>query len=259
MANRWLGPLLALAAGAAAGALPARSAGDVVGQAIARHGGHDAWAARSTVRFHKTTTRFSPDGKADRRPTQLHRYRLRPFRARIEWQEEGRSVVLVNDGRQAVKLVDGAPARETADLNQARNVTFGSHYVFNMPWKLADPGVHLSIAGPRTLPAGASATGVRVEYEKGAGDAGGMHVWTYFFEKDGRLAANHLTYGPERHEWTEYHDDVVVAGLTIARRRLGFEADARSRRGTRASEIVYEDVAFDVPMEDALFVVPEGR
>jgi hypothetical protein len=38
---------------------------------------------------------------------------------------------------------------------------------------------------------------VRVTYEKGAGDAGGLHTWTYYFDsRSARLTANHLNYGP---------------------------------------------------------------
>ena len=163
------------------GTLPEGPAGTTVGRAIAHHGGMAGWAAKTSVRFRKTTTRFGADGKADRRPTQLHQYVLRPrLRVRIEWEEEGKQIVVINDGGQGVKFVDGVPATAVADVNQARGVSFGSHYVFNMPFKLADPGAHLAAAAPRTLPDGTRVDAVRVTYAPGTGDAGGMHTWTYF-------------------------------------------------------------------------------
>lgn len=249
-----------LAAGDSPDNLPAGPAGATVRRAIAHHGGMAAWAGKTTVQFRKTTTRYGPDGKADRRPTQLHRYVLQPrMQARIEWEEDGHHIVLINDGGQAVKLVDGKPAPATADVNQARNVTFGSHYVFNMPFKLADPGSKLSSATRRRLPDGTLLDAVRVTYLPGAGDAAGMHTWTYFFDaRSGRLTANHLTYGPGQHDYTEYHDDLVVDGITIARRRVGFGADGTRRKGPRTSEILYEDVKFDVPLDARLFSLPSA-
>jgi len=227
----------------------------VVRQSIDHHGGIAAWAAKKTVQFKKTTTRFAKDGSVERRRVQLHRYVLRPrFKARVEWEEDGKAIVNVNDGAVAWKLVDGRPATATEDVNQARNGTFGSHYVFNMPFKLLDPGASLALTGRRRLPGGVLADAVRVTYGPGVGDAGGMHTWTYFIDaKSGRLTANHLTYGPSQYDYTEYHDDVVADGITIARRRLGYAADARGRVGPRMSEIVYDDVRFDVPLDDGLF------
>jgi hypothetical protein len=238
--------------------LPAGAAGDAVRRAIKHHGGMGAWTGKTTVQFRKTTTRYAADGKAARGPTQFHRYVLDPrMRARIEWEEDGRKIVLINDGGLGVKLVDGRPATATSDVNQARNVTFGSHYVFNMPFKLADPGAQLASAARRRLPDGTLADAVRVTYAPGAGDAAGMHTWTYFFDaRNARLTANHLMYGPGQYEYTEYHDDMVVDGITIARRRLGFGADGSRRKGPQTSEIVYEDVKFDVPLDARLFALP---
>ena len=251
--------LLVLAAGDPRGELPPGPAGDTVRRSIAHHGGMAAWAGKTTVQFHKTTTKFAADGKVDRRPTQLHRYVLRPrLRARVDWDEDGKHIVLINDGGQGVKFVDGTRATADADVNQARGVTFGSHYVFNMPFKLADPGAQLAPAASRRLADHTFVDAVRVTYAPGAGDAGGLHTWTYFFEaRSGRLTANHLTYAPGKYDYTEYHDDIVVDGITLARRRLGFDGDATGRRkGPRTSEIVYEDVAFDVPLDPGIFSPP---
>jgi hypothetical protein len=124
--------------------LPADRAGDIVRRSIEYAGGWEAWASIRTIEFQKTTLRYRPDGTEETRRVQHHRYVLRPLRARIEWEEGGKKIVLINNGRQAWKLVDGAVAGSTEDRNQARNATFGSHYVFNMPFKLTDSGAHLT-------------------------------------------------------------------------------------------------------------------
>lgn len=237
--------------------LPSGRAGDVVRRAIEYAGGMEAWAAVRTLSFRKTTIRFRADGSEESRRVEFHRYRMSPFRALIERTEGGKSIVLVNDGRQARKLVDGVSLSATDDSNQARNATFGSHYVFNMPFKLTDAGVHLEHVGRETLRGGTLAVKIRVTYDKGAGDAGGLHTWTYFFDtKTGRLAANLLRYDEDRYEYTEYLDDVSVGPLRLSMRRYGYAAGARGARGPRQSAIVYEDVRLDVPWEDGMSLAP---
>lgn len=238
--------------------LPDDPAGRIVRRAIDHHGGWDAWARLRTLELRKTTTRYGAEGTVERRMTERHRYVLRPeLKVRIDREADGQTIVLINSGGDAWKTVDGRPAATPEDRNQARNSTFGSHYVFNMPWKLADPGVHLSHAGQETLADGTVVDKVRVTYEEGAGDAGGLHTWTYWFDAEtGRLTANHLQYEPGKYDFTEYHDDVEIGGLRFASRRLGYKADGKGRRGPRVSEIVYEDIRLDVPLEESVFQRP---
>ncbi len=238
--------------------LPKDGAGEVVRRAIEYAGGIDAWEGVRALEFRKTTIRFRPDRSEERRRVELHRYRLRPFAVRIEWTEGGKSFVLVNDGRQAWKLVDGQAATSVDDRNQARNATFGSHYVFNMPFKLTDPGVHLEHTGKRALPNGKAAEAIRVTYDKGAGDAGGLHTWVYLFDPgSGRLVANHLTYDASKYDYTEYLDDRAVGPLRLSTRRYGYDADARGKKGPKRSEIVYEGIRVDPPLDDGIFVGPK--
>ncbi len=234
-------------------------AGETVRHAIAHAGGWEAWELKTTVQFRKTTRRLRPDGSIESERVQNHRYRLHPsFAARIEWEEGGKQIVLINDGREAVKLVDGKKASGQDEANGARNATFGSHYVFCMPFKLADPGARLDDAGQVKI-GSLFAQGVRVSYEKGSGDAGGLHTWTYYFDvKSGRLVANHLNYAPGKYDFTEYLDERLVDGLRLATRRHGYGADTRGKVGSRVSEIEYEEIRFGVPLADSLFGLPAG-
>ncbi|MGH9368119.1 MAG: hypothetical protein ACRD3M_10645 [Thermoanaerobaculia bacterium] len=235
--------------------LPQDAAGAAVRRAIEYAGGWDAWQAKKTVEFKKTTIRYRSDGSVEGQRVQTHRYVLRPgFLARIEWEEDGKKIVLINNGNQAWKLIDGQQATAQEDVNQARGATFGSHYVFCMPFKLTDPGVHLESLGREPLSDGTSADKVRVTYERGAGDAGGLHTWTYYFDsKTGRLAANHLNYAPAKYDFTEYLDDKPLEDLRLSTRRSGYNADAHGKTGPRMSESIYEDVQMNVPMLETLF------
>jgi len=169
-------------------------------------------------------------------------------------------MLLVNNGRQAWKLVDGREATSEEDRNQARNATFGSHYVFAMPFKLTDPGVRLEYAGHAKLADGTETQRILVTYEKGAGDAGGLHTWTYSFdEKTGRLAANHLNYAPGKYDFTEYLDDRMFEDLRLASRRLGYNADESGKTGPKISETLYEDIQFNVELPESLFAPPAAK
>lgn len=240
-------------------AVAQESAQALVDRAIRHSGGWAAWSATRSVQFRKTIVRYAPDGTVKDRYVQLHRYLLNPSpRMRIESVDKGAKVVLINDGHQAWKLVDGKLATSSSDVNSARNSTFGSHYVFSMPFKLRDPGVQVSDGGAVELPGGVAARKLKVEYPKGVGDAGGLHEWTYFFNpENGRLVANHLHYAPGKYDWTEYFDEKTFGGLTLSTRREGYDADANGRTGPKQSEITYDQIETNVELSPELFQPPK--
>lgn len=229
-----------------------------VEKAVAHAGGLDTWKAERTLQFRKTITRFAPDGSVTDTRVQLHRYQMQPFpRMRIEWEENGAKSVMINNGEEAFKYVDGKRATAQSDINAARNSTFGSHYVFGMPWKLRDPGVTLADAGTQTLNDGSMVQKVSVTYAKGAGDAGGLHNWTYMFDpQTGRLVCNLLQYEAGKFDWTEYYDEKPVGGLVFATRRVGYNADANGRVGPKQSEILYDEIRTNADLPSDLFDLP---
>lgn len=239
--------------------LPENRAGEVVQQAIDAAGGWDTWTDQRTVAYRKTTLQFDEDGNVEDELVQQHYYVLHPSpKMRIEWEEDGRQYLLVNDGEQAWKWVDGQRATLQEDRDEAWNSTFGSHYVFAMPFKLTDPGTKLSYAGQDTLSDGTVVDKVRADYEPDAGSAGGMHTWTYYFDADDhRLVANHLTYGPEPddHSFTRYDDHATLGSLYLPTRRCGYQSNAEGEKLTKQSEIFYEDIRFNASLPDSLFVL----
>ncbi len=253
---RRLFPLLFLLT--ATTALAKENTRTLVDRSIAHAGGWAAWSRVHTVQFRKTIVRFAPDGSVTGTVVQIHRYEMDPeVRMRIESEDKGSKVVLINNGEQAWKIVDGKIATTEADVNSARNSTFGSHYVFGMPFKLLDPGASLADAGTKTLDDGTVVRQVRVTYAKGVGDAGGFHTWTYLIEpKTGRLAANLLLYAAGRYDWTEYHDEKMIGALTLSTLRRGFNADANGKVGPKQSEITYDQIQTNVSFGDDLFAPP---
>jgi hypothetical protein len=175
---------------------------------------------------------------------------------RIEWEENGSKIVMINDGQQAWKLVDGKPATSEDDIKAARNTTFGANYVFTMPFKLRDPETQLADAGTERLADGTAVQKLRVTYPAGVGDAGGMHEWYFLIDQSGRLAGTHLLYEPGKWDWTEYLDEKAVGGFTLPTRRVGYDGDVKGRVGVKHSEATYDNIEFNGELSDDLFKPP---
>lgn len=228
----------------------------LVEKAIEHAGGWDAWANTKTIQFRKTTQRFGEDGKPTDTRVQFHKYVLHPAtQMRIDWEMNGSKGVMINNGKgEAWKFVNGKEATTQEDINGARGNTFGSHYVFGMPFKLRDSGTQLADAGTATLEDGTVVQKIRTTYAKGAGDAGGMHTWTYMFDpQTGRLAANHLQYEADKWDWTEYYDEKPVGAMLLSTRRVGFTADANGKVGVKRSETTYDQIETNVTFPKNLF------
>jgi len=234
-------------------------AGQVVQRGIDYAGGWKEWSSKSSLSFRKTTTKFREDGTVESTRVQIHQYVLQPGpKMRITWEDDGRKIVLINHGWEAWRVADGVVATDVSEKNGARNATFGSHYVVLMPFKLTDRGANLASAGSETLADGTKVDKVRVTYDKGAGDAGGLHTWTYMFAGDGRLVANHLEYEAGKYDYTEYSEETVIDGIRFPMLRTGYHADAKGKIGKKTSEIRYEDVNFNVPLDPSLFAAPSS-
>ena len=235
-----------------------KAAEKLVDKAIEHAGGWDAWLATRTIQFRKTTVRFAEDGSVANTRVQFHKYVLQPSpMMRIDWESNGSQGVMINDGKQAWKLVNGKPATLQEDINSARNNTFGSHYVFSMPFKLRDPGTQFEMTDTMTTEDGTVVHKIRVNYTKEAGDAGGMHTWTYMFDpQTGRLVCNHLQYAADKYDWTEYYDEKPVGGLLLSTRRVGYNADAKGKIGPKQSETIYDQIQTNVEFPRDLFKPP---
>ncbi|MBA2269469.1 MAG: hypothetical protein H0W20_02595 [Chthoniobacterales bacterium] len=231
----------------------------LVEKAIEHAGGWNAWTGTKTLQFRKTTQRFNEDGSFKETRVQFHKYVLHPSpQMRIDWEMNGSKGIIINNGKgEAWKFVNGKEATTQEDINGARGNTFGSHYVFCMPFKLRDPGTHLEDGGTKALEDGTTAQKVRIIYDKSAGDAGGMHHWTYLFDpQTGRLVANHLQYEPGKYDWTEYYDEKAVGSMLLSTRRVGYTADADGKVGLKRSETTYDQIETNAKFPRDLFKAP---
>ena len=238
--------------------LPQNAAGAAVRRAIEHAGGWSAWEVKKTAELKRTTRRHRPDGSVDETRTEVHRYRLRPaFGVRIESEEHGKKVLFVNNGRFASKVVDAREDLSLASGREARDETFAASFLFGLPFKLTDAGARLESLGQGPLDDGTVAERVRVTYEQGAGDAGGQHTWTYFFDaQSGALRAARADLSPDKSFYFEFLDEKSFDGLRLPTRIRESTMAASGKRGSLISESTVDELRFNVPLDDSLFAIP---
>lgn len=234
--------------------LPDTEAGNIVRMAIDWAGGWESWAGKKTVSYQKTTTYLDSTGATERQVRQLHQYQLHPaFKARMSWVEKGDEYVIVNNGQQAWKFKNGEEMTGQDAKNHAWNSSFGSHYVFSMPFKLADPGVILTYEGLDTLDNGQEVYSLKVAYEEGAGSSGGMHDWWYFFDPEtNALTANFLDHG-NGFSYTTYEDFDTIGELQIQSKRHSYLTNEKKAMIRLRTIYENEDIRFNVPLSEDLF------
>jgi hypothetical protein len=234
--------------------LPENAAGDIVKKSIALSGGWELYQEKQTFSFYKNIQHYDSAGAKVKEVRQLHQYRLRPhFQARLSWQMDGHDFVIVNNGEQAWKFVDGKRSQKQSDIYEAWNTSFGSHYVIFMPFKLADPGVVLHSEGFDTLQHGQIVQVLNITYESGAGSSAEYHKWKYYFDpQSGGLVGNFLDYGSGL-SYTEYEEWKEVDGLRMGQRRSVYPVDGKRDLMPMTTVYVNEDMRFDEPLPEELF------
>lgn len=234
--------------------LPDSEAGTILKKAIEFSGGWQHWRDKKTLTFTKKMQFHDSLGNQIREVSQLHRYQLRPsFKAIMTWEAKGTEHQIINNGKQAWKLDNGKVMTDEQNVNSAWNSSFGSHYVISMPFKLNDPGTLLEYQGLDTLANKQVVHSIKTTYRKGAGSAGGMHTWWYYFDKDTfELAANFLDYG-EGHSYTQYETFTDVGGLKLTHVRTSYKSNANRDLLYVGTIYINEDIRFNEDFEEGLF------
>ena len=234
--------------------LPDNEAGEVVRKAIDYAGGWDVWDSKKNFSFFKKITQMDSTGAVIRSVKQLHQYNLADqFQARMTWKKDGYNYLIINNGEQAKKYKEGMELTDDKSKNEAWNASFGSHYVISMPYKLTDPGVTLTYEGIDTIVLDQPVHSVKVEYAIGAGSAGGMHVWWYYFDQNTYdLVGNYLDYG-EGHSLTTYEVFEDVEGMRFHNKRYSYKSNENRERVQLKTIYENEEMKFDQPFESDAF------
>lgn len=219
--------------------------GQIIKASIEAHGGWDTWKSKKNVQYERDSTRYEDDGKVIKE-VQLHQMTLPPeVKVRQETLRDGKRIVTAFDGSNAWVTEDGKPVTDEKRVRGARNSSFGTQYMFCVPFKLADEGTVHEYIGVVKLGNNAFDK-VKVTYKPGTGD-NPTHVWTYYF--------NQKTHFLERLDWanventshsvSEYSNFRKIDGLWWPMRRTNYLADANGEKGRKTSELVYKSVRFN--------------
>jgi hypothetical protein len=234
--------------------LPQNEAGEIVRKAIEFVGGWEAWGNKNNFSFYKNITHLDSTGQVERTQKQLHQYQIHPhFKARMSWEDKGKKYLIINNGKEAKKYEDGKEMTDENSKKQAWNSSYGSNYVISMPFKLTDPGVILTYEGIDSTTLKKRVHALKVEYKKGAGSSGGMHIWWYYFdEKNYDLVANFLDYG-NGYSLTTYETFTKVDGMRIHEKR--FSHISKSKNEIVQLRTIYENekMEFDQDFDESLF------
>lgn len=231
---------------------------EIVKNAIAYMGGWEQWKSKNNISYTKTIQYLDSLGKELKVVTQQHVYQLHPtFKAAISWKEDGDDLKIINTGRQAWKLKNGAVMEDKESVNYAWNSSFGSHYVMCMPFKLADPGTVLSYEGVDTLPNNKTVHSIKAIYKKGAGSAAGLHTWWYYFNTDNyQPEANFLDYG-NGFSYTAYESFQEIGGIKVNKIRNSYNASGKREIEYLSAVYTNKDIRFDEQLSIDQFEVPE--
>ena len=228
----------------------------LVDEAINHSGDMSNWGAKRTFSYTKNIQNYDSTGTLLRTVAQVHKYQLKPsFKANISWEQDGNKHEIVNNGRQAWKLINGKIQDDEAAVNTAWNSSFGSQYMVSMPFKLKAPGTILNYEGIDTLSNNRIVHKLKVTYEKGAGSSGGMHTWYYFLNTDNyQFEANFLDHG-KGFSYTDYETFVEVDGISITKERKSYGSNENME--TTYLKTIYNNsnIQFDVELPEELFEV----
>ena len=235
--------------------LPQNDAGEILSQAIAQVGGWEKWMNKNYFSFYKKITSVDSLGVPTRTLRQLHQYQLQPeFRARMSWEEDGVEHLIINNGSEARKYEAGKWQTDKGSKDYAWNSSFGSHYVISMPFKLTDPGAKLIYEGVDSTTLSEPAHAIKVEYEEGAGSAGGMHTWWYYFDLNNfDLVANFLDYG-DKYSLTIYESFTTVGGIRMHRERKSYSSNVNKEKLLLRTIYTNEEMQFVDKYSADLFV-----
>lgn len=234
--------------------LPDNEAGQIIRMAIERAGGWDNWINKNSLSYIKKITHLDSTGAVESTEKQIHIYELKNgFKGRIEWAVGNDNFQIINDGIQAKKFRNGIEMTDDKSKDDAWDTSFGSHYVISMPFKLTDEGVSLTYEGIDTLILDRPVHSVKVEYAKGAGSTGGMHLWWYLFELDTYdLVGNYLDHG-KGYTINIYEGFQDIAGLRIHKKRNRYISNEKKELVMLRTIYEYEELKYDVPIDQSMF------
>ena len=212
-------------------------------------GGLDAWNDVENARFTVVTVWFDSTGAEVRRRPRFVWMKKDPLRARIERDEPEGHYVQASDGDTTWATLNGAPIPpDDPAAAEVAYVTRDVVYWFGLPYKLRDPGVHLS-----HIPADSTGhEGVKVTFGEGIGLHPGDRYFYYF---DGSspfpIQVHYIEEGKTNVDRSIWSDFQQADPITFVGTRTFVDS-----AGRRTKQLIMKDVEIDAGVPDSLFRPP---
>ncbi|MEO5674175.1 MAG: DUF6503 family protein [Chitinophagales bacterium] len=236
--------------------LPDDTCGHIIKASIINAGGLESWQQKKALSYTKVIQEFDSAGSLLSEITQYHYFQLQPaLKMRISWQDKDTGYLVIYDGDSAKKFVNGMQARNTEDYNDAWHSSWGSHYVLNMPFKLADGGANFIFEGTQNI-LNKKVLAIKVLYS-GKDTSDKRFPWWYYFDPESKSLVAYATPGKnEEFGLTEYAGFENAEGLTLPGKRIGFMADKEKKPLYKTTIYINRDFRFFENASDSLFRSP---
>ena len=219
----------------------AESLDDVLARAYHSAGGLDQYYALKQVSYTKRSVLYLQIGSVESDVEQRHHYSLQPsLSGDIQWTADSSTHLIRYADGEADKLVNDNVL--TAEAGSAKNAFLSAYYVLFIPFKLADPGVILTLEGVDTLESGLVVDVVKAAYEPAEHENHSTSdTWWYYFDhKSGRNVGAMVHHPPtyaliENIEMTDDH------GLRFNTYRRSYRCDASRNKEFLRAEFWYSD------------------
>jgi hypothetical protein len=250
LARRTAVTILLAAAATACRREPPGPADQLVDAWIEAAGGLDAWKKVKDLRYTVTTVWFDSTGREVRRRPRFVWGQKDPQRARIERDEREGHYAQAHDGRGTTwATLNGQRLPPThGAVAEVLYVTGDVMYWIGLPYKLRDPGVHLSyIARDST-----GYAGVRVSFGEGVGQHSGDRYFYYFSDDSPFPVEVHYveegSRGVNRTKWSDFGQ---AGPITYVGTRSYYDD-----RGVTRKQLIISDVLINPGVPDSLFLPP---
>ena len=192
----------------------------ILQKAMIAMGGLERWNSKKRVSFSKRFKLYREDGSIENDAFQHHAYTYKPASSfSIKWTEkEDRHEILQKEGTLA-KMINGLPDSE-ANLQSLNNTVLSSVFVTEIPYKVLDPGAHISYVGKDTLKEAQVVDVIQVVYDP---EAHNNHTtpdtWHLYFDAESSIMLGYIVQHADHYSYVRNLSDTLVDGFTFVTTR----------------------------------------
>lgn len=219
--------------------IPHSKADQVVNKAIAWAGGMERWNNLEQLTYTKRSKLLLEDESVEYDITQRHEYQLIPSLVMdIYWETKGDRHRMIHTDSASLKYMNDSLIDQGQKVKES---AFSAFYVLGMPFKLKDPGIHLTYEGQRTF-RNKTADVVKATYSPATYDnhSTSDDWWYYFDAADGAFLGCMVYHAPTYAmiENIAFHE---VDGMKFQKRRMSYRCDSLGTKQFLRAEFWYED------------------